>query len=64
MKVIISYTYKEDIDEFNNVTSIEETFNYKLGASVSLKIDGKRCKVRISTIDIKHMTVIDKDKEN
>lgn len=59
MKVTIAYTYKDNIDEFNNVINIKQTFEYKLGARVDLKIDGKRNKVRIPTIDIKYMTVID-----
>lgn len=60
MRVIISYTYKPDIDEFDNVTSINQTFDYKLGARVDIKIDGKRNKVHISFFDIKHMSIIDK----
>lgn len=59
MKVTITYTYKDNIDIFENVTNIKQTFDYKLGASVDLKIDGKRNKVRIPTIDIRYMTVID-----
>lgn len=59
MRVIISYTYKDDRDEFNHVTNIEQHFDYKLGARVDLKIDGKRNRVHISFLDIKHMSVLD-----
>ena len=59
MKVKISYTYKDDIDEFDNVTNIKQDFNYRLGARVDLKIEGKRNKVRIPCIDIKYMSIID-----
>lgn len=59
MRVIITYTYKDDIDEFNHVINIEQHFDYKLGARVDLKIDGKRNKVRIPSFDIKHMSVLD-----
>ena len=57
MKVTIIYTYKDNIDVFENVTSIRQIFDYKLGARVDLKIDGKRNKMRIPSIDIKLMTV-------
>lgn len=59
MKVTITYTYKDNIDIFENVTNIKQTFDYKLGARVDLKIDGKRNKVRIPASDIRYMTIID-----
>lgn len=61
MKVTIAYTYKEDIDVFEHVINIKQTFEYKLGARVDLKIEGKRNKVRIPTIDIRYMTIADKE---
>lgn len=63
MTVTINYTYKHSKDGFNhifeNVTSIKETFDYKLGAEVTLKIEGKRNRVRIPAIEIRYMTVIE-----
>ena len=59
MKVTIAYTYKDNIDVFENVTNIKQSFEYRLGARVDLKIDGKRNKVRIPTIDIRYMTITD-----
>ena len=57
MKVSITYTYKDNTDVFENVTHIKQTFDYKLGARVDLKIDGKRNKVRIPGLDIRHMEI-------
>lgn len=59
MKVIITYTYKDEIYKFDNVDTINQTFDYKLGARIELKINGKRNKVRISLSDVKNLKVID-----
>ena len=59
MRVIITKTYTDKLFEYNNVFNIEQNFNYKLGATVTLRIEGKRNRVRIPSIDIKHMTVLD-----
>lgn len=58
MRVVISYTYKEDMDEFNHVINIQQHFDYKLGASMVLMIEGKRNRKRIPLIDVKHVTVL------
>lgn len=59
MIVTITYIYKDKIDVFEHVTNIKQTFDYKLGAGVTLKIEGKRNRVRISAYDIKYMTIIE-----
>ena len=37
----IIYTYKDKVDEFDHVINIKQTFEYKLGARVDLKIEIK-----------------------
>lgn len=59
MKVTIAYKYKDNIVEYENVTNIKGTFDYKLGAGIVLKIEGKRNRVRIPDFDIRWMTVTD-----
>lgn len=58
MKVTIQYAYDKNAPtEFNNVISIKQIFDYKLGARVDLKIEGKRNKIRIPSFDIQYMTI-------
>lgn len=44
--------------QYDNVFNIESHFDYKLGARMDLLIEGKRNRVRIPVIDIKHLSVL------
>ena len=57
MRVIITKTtgYRK---QYDNVFNIESNFDYKLGARMDLLIEGKRNRVRIPVIDIKHLSVL------
>lgn len=59
MRVIITKTWTDKIFEYNNVYNIESNFDYKLGATMALRIEGKRNRVRIPVIDIKHLSVLE-----
>lgn len=58
MRVIITRT-TGIIKQYEHVFNIESHFDYKLGARMDLQIEGRRNRVRIPVIDIKHLSVLD-----
>ena len=44
--------------QYEHVFNIESHFDYKLGERMDLRIEGKRNRVRIPLIDIKHLSVL------